>query len=301
MANKDMENQQQINEVVTLIYQTINDQTPPKLPDAYASNPLLTELYSSLLEIRQLSDALSQGKLDAVACQSKGYMISSLKALQASFRHLTWKTQRIAEGDFLQRIDFLGDFSIAFNEMTAKLSDYSKTLNTLASFDHLTQLPNRLHIANVLTNIFAAFQKGAAPFTVVMFDIDQFKPVNDTYGHTVGDALLRQLAKAISSHFRTSDVLARYGGDEFIAILPNATADVVLHKINYVIEQIRSVSFHINDTLTLQTTLSAGLSIVYNSDSSYNDVIERADRALYASKANGRDRATLWKNNADKK
>jgi len=291
----DWDDQTQVNETISLVDQIISERELPelgKIPGSYTSNPLFIKLFNRLVDLRRISETLSRGKLDEFV-YSRGYVLSNLKALQANLRHLTWQTQRIAEGDFAQHVDFLGDFSAAFNEMTTKLAEYSNTLKNLANFDHLTQLPNRLYIEDLLKRVFNNFMKDGIPFSVVMLDIDYFKRINDTYGHSVGDMVLAKVGKHIESSFRSSDAVARYGGEEFIAVLPNATTQAVYEKTAKIVKDVRKTDFIITDSLSIRLTVSAGISTANASDREYRMVIERADRALYLSKNEGRDRVTV--------
>ena len=291
----DRDDQTQLNEMISLVDHLIGEREwleLPKIPKHFAGNPLFVKLYDRLLDLRKISETLGQGKLDEFV-YSKGYIISNLKALQANLRHLTWQTQKIAEGDFAQQVDFLGDFSAAFNSMTAKLAEYGRTLKNLAHFDHLTKLPNRLYIDDLLGKVFNHFLKDGIPFSVVMFDIDFFKHINDTYGHGAGDIVLAKVGQYIEGSFRSSDAFARYGGEEFIAVLPNTTVQAVHEKITKIVEDIRGKDFIISDTLTIRLTISAGISTTNHEDKEFAAVVERADHALYQSKNLGRDQVTV--------
>jgi signal transduction histidine kinase len=118
------------NKLIELIYTLI---TAPVLPadlaidEALQENELFKKLYASLMDLRTLTLALSKGDLKQFV-YSKDFLLSNLKAFQSNLRHLTWQTKQVANGDFSQRVDFLGDFSTSFNEMTVKLRDSSKHL-----------------------------------------------------------------------------------------------------------------------------------------------------------------------------
>ena len=286
---------EQINETLSLVDQIIGGRDLvelSKIPEQFTSSPLFMKLYNRLMDLRRISETLGKGKLDEFV-YSKGYVISNLKALQANLRHLTWQTQRIAEGDFSQRVDFLGDFSTAFNDMAVKLAEYSNALRNLANFDQLTQLPNRLYIDDLLRQVFNHYLKDGASFSIVMFDLDYFKRINDSHGHSVGDIVLAKVGKHIESFFRSSDAFARYGGEEFIAVLPNVTKQAVCEKISKIVDDVRGTDFIISDSLTIRLTISAGVSAVNSSDRDFRTVIERADHALYQSKKQGRDQVTV--------
>jgi signal transduction histidine kinase len=118
------------NELIEFLYTLI---TAPVLPadialgESLRENEVFKKLYASLMDLRTLTTALSKGDLQQFV-YSKGFLLSNLKAFQSNLRHLTWQTKQVANGDFSQRVDFLGDFSTSFNEMTVKLRDSSKRL-----------------------------------------------------------------------------------------------------------------------------------------------------------------------------
>jgi diguanylate cyclase (GGDEF)-like protein len=129
-------------------------------------------------------------------------------------------------------------------------------------------------------------------FAVLVIDIDHFKYVNDTYGHAAGDDVIRQVASIIQAACRPTDRVARFGGEEFVAIL----RDVPLLQAGEVAERVRSavdsapVQF---GSHTIRVTVSVGAAMVAQSDRDIQDVIQRADQALYEAKAFGRNRTCI--------
>lgn len=161
-------------------------------------------------------------------------------------------------------------------------------LRRLSTTDALTGLYNRRHMDYTLTSEFSRATRMHTPFAVMMCDIDHFKKFNDTYGHEQGDRVLQAVAKAFRDGLRKYDTACRYGGEEFLAILPNTTIEGALS----VAERVR----HDVETMEvdgLKVTISLGVSaypeIVKNCP---EGLIEAADRALYCSKSNGRNRVT---------
>ena len=122
-----------------------------------------------------------------------------------------------------------------------------------------------------------------------MLDIDFFKKVNDTYGHDIGDKVLIQLTNKIKHLIRDSDIFCRYGGEEFIIIMPHCTAKKALEKAEY----IRKIVEKLTITPLKQLTISLGVTEVKKEDTIEN-MIKRVDKALYYSKENGRNRVTLF-------
>jgi GGDEF domain-containing protein len=190
---------------------------------------IFNKIVKSIADIRDISFALSKGEVNRFV-DTRGFIISNLKALQSNLRHLTWQTKKIADGDFTQRVDFLGDFSESFNEMTLKLKHYNDELTKLANFDPLTQIPNRLSLNHFLSQAFERFVESRELFSILMLDIDFFKKVNDTYGHDAGDKVLVSMSALVKHQFRSSDMFARYGGEEFMAVMTNCGSDIAEKK-----------------------------------------------------------------------
>jgi diguanylate cyclase (GGDEF)-like protein len=268
--------------------------TSVKIPDDLEIDPELVEnphfkkLWGFLEDLRALSHALSRGDLQKFT-YSKGFVLSNLKALQANLRHLTWQTKRVADGDFSQRVEFLGEFSESFNEMTEKLEKITETLVHLASVDFLTQLPNRRAAMRSLEQIHMMFKRYKRPYCIAMFDIDHFKSVNDTYGHEAGDKVLQSVGAIMRGLFREADMFARFGGEEFIAILPETDVCGAITLAEKVRAAIASADIELPDGTILRKTVSTGIAEASLSDSDFLQIITRSDEALYEAKSNGRN------------
>lgn len=166
-----------------------------------------------------------------------------------------------------------------------------KEMERLALFDQLTQLPNRRYIDTFLDNQIRDFQTLGIPFGVLMLDLDLFKNINDTYGHNVGDSVLKMVANTFQSAMRKSDFIGRWGGEEFVAILRGVNQNelvAIAEKVCKLVQQ--SGLNHANECL--RVTVSIGASIILPTDNAYT-LIQRADNALYTSKREGRNRVTL--------
>lgn len=178
----------------------------------------------------------------------------------------------------------------ALEETNRELRDSLEREKLLACTDGLTGLYNHRHFFELAAREFHAALRHGRPLAFLMFDMDDFKKVNDTLGHAAGDRLLARVAQAAVGHVRASDVIARYGGDEFIALLPHAGARQALP----VAERIRAsvASLHIEEMENMpEITLSIGIAALVREppDENVERVIQRADEALYAAKAQGRN------------
>ena len=164
-----------------------------------------------------------------------------------------------------------------------------KRLLQEALTDPLTQLPNRRHGLDFLASEWAFAQSNSLPMACLLLDIDHFKRINDTYGHAAGDAVLRQLADLLKRTSRVEDLVFRYGGEEFAAVLPNASIRAAVQ----IAERIRSVvekySF-LWESQTIPVTLSIGVANLNGGEKDSQALIETADAALYQAKKSGRNR-----------
>lgn len=157
-----------------------------------------------------------------------------------------------------------------------------------ARTDHLTGLNNRRHFFEMSEQLFTVAQRYQTPLSVMMFDIDHFKEINDQYGHQAGDEILKCIARIADEHVREADVLARYGGEEFIVMLPNTDANEALAAAENIRERVAACRE--TDLCKLaRITISAGIADMLPEDDSLNRLIQRADQALYAAKHSGRN------------
>ncbi|MDD5674332.1 MAG: diguanylate cyclase [Chitinivibrionales bacterium] len=166
-------------------------------------------------------------------------------------------------------------------------------METLATTDGLTQLNNHRTFQEQLSKELARAKRYKRPLALILMDIDHFKVFNDTYGHTVGDLVLKEIALCIKSAIRASDFPARYGGEEFTVILPETPQDGAL----IMAERIRkTIENHVVHSLEkeLHVTVSLGVALFPEHAETQPLLIESADKALYQSKEQGRNRVTLF-------
>jgi diguanylate cyclase (GGDEF)-like protein/PAS domain S-box-containing protein len=160
-----------------------------------------------------------------------------------------------------------------------------KHIEELSILDYLTQVYNRKYFNEKLTESIELYQRYTTPFSLIMIDVDYFKNINDDYGHLVGDECLIQLSSRLQEHLRANDILARWGGEEFIVLLPHSHKDEakkIAHKLRSLIE------LHVFVDVS-QITISLGVT-AFLSDDSFDTVLERVDKALYMAKDQGRNR-----------
>lgn len=158
-------------------------------------------------------------------------------------------------------------------------------LNQLATQDVLTQISNRFQFDKVLEHSISLSQRYGRMLSLMMIDIDYFKEVNDTYGHLAGDEVLRKLARILSEGIRKSDVIARWGGEEFVVLLPDSELSSALKLAETLRAKVAETSF---DPVR-QVTCSIGVAR-WNEGENSDQLLKRADEKLYIAKENGRNR-----------
>lgn len=317
--------------VIEHIKKLINSPSVPELDGEMAAEPVLVELHEQLISLRQILYAFSTGDLSP-NIRIRGFIAGSLKALQAHLRHMTWQVQQVEHGDFSQRVDFLGDFSIAFNNMVLKLDetmsdlrkkeeallDLTNSLQTevnlrssamealqesearfkyLASHDPLTGALNRRSFLDRAANeLKLSFQRGELCAIAIM-DVDHFKRFNDTYGHQRGDEALKHVVKIATQNLRHGDLLGRYGGEEFVFLFTKADQAHGSMVAERICRAIAETPF-IDKGEPLHVAASFGVSGT-DDDISYagdyiQQLISQADTALYHAKATGRSKVVSF-------
>lgn len=156
-----------------------------------------------------------------------------------------------------------------------------------ARLDPLTGIPNRAAFDERLVEEIGRFRRFGTPVSVLVWDIDHFKRVNDSYGHRVGDRVLREVAKCFAARLRSTDVLARFGGEEFVMLLIGTRLPEATQKADSLREAVESLRLHFRGT-PVRVTISCGVTELRDGDDA-NSVFDRADAALYRAKHGGRN------------
>lgn len=159
----------------------------------------------------------------------------------------------------------------------------------VAHVDPLTFLPNRRTIVKDLQNEVLRAERYHSTFSISVLDLDNFKSINDTYGHPVGDEVLRQVALQLRDSVRHPDVVGRYGGEEFIILLPNSDQNAAAEQAARLCRQIRDKTIHAKE-FDIHVSLSIGIAQFKLGEDSWHSLLKRADNAMFRAKNNGRDR-----------
>jgi diguanylate cyclase (GGDEF)-like protein len=168
-----------------------------------------------------------------------------------------------------------------------------ETLQHQAIHDPLTGLFNRRYLDETMVREIHRVQRKGAPLGVIMLDLDHFKPFNDTFGHEAGDNLLRALGKFLLTQVRQEDVACRYGGEEFVLIMPEASLDVVKARAEEIREKVPQLQVLHRGQLLKSITVSLGLAMFPGCGSTAEDVLLAADDAMYQAKREGRNRVVV--------
>jgi diguanylate cyclase (GGDEF)-like protein len=164
-----------------------------------------------------------------------------------------------------------------------------------ATHDRLTGVPNRETLLATLASEVERAGRHYKPLSVAFIDIDRFKPINDTYGHNSGDAVLRQMAALIADSVRASDTFGRYGGEEFMLILPETTPEDAVELAEELRHLVQHEPLRIAGEQSLNATISIGVAGGRGSELQLDMLVDRADAAMYAAKSLGRNRTYLYR------
>ena len=311
------------DESLDLIYRLIFSTSTPEATELVENNEQFSQIYDYLVELRQIVISFAKGDFTRDV-KLKGFLGGSLKNLQANLRHLSWQVEMVAAGDFSQRVDFMGEFSTAFNSMVVRLhqsledlrqqeellTSFTESLKqeiavrikaeealriseeryrTLAALDPLTGL--KLAISEV-----ARLKRNNGFMTLCMLDVDFFKKFNDNYGHLNGDLCLQQLSIIASSAMRQMDVMGRDGGEEFIFLFPETGNEDGLQVAERLRSSVEETPIELNDGKKVNITVSIGVATIEGSkviskpEMVLREAIQAADTALYKAKAEGRNK-----------
>ena len=176
-------------------------------------------------------------------------------------------------------------------EATLDLTEANKKLSEHAHVDELTNLKNRRALQDRLSDLNRADPASYLPMQVMLFDVDRFKQINDSYGHDVGDHVLERVAREIENHTRDTDFVVRYGGDEFLVVMPSCTRDNAYRRAEAIRDSILSSPPQVNGH-PIQVTLSVGIADQPAADTAtdFSEMLKLADQAMYQSKQGGRNR-----------
>ena len=174
-------------------------------------------------------------------------------------------------------------------KLEQKVKERTQEIERISQIDKLTGLPNRRHLDELLQQEFKRTVRFNHDVSLMVLDLDYFKRVNDTYGHLAGDAVLQKMGEIIQSEIRETDIAGRFGGEEFVVMLPESSPHIAQHVARKLCDAVRQCEFTFEKQL-IPVTISIGISAYDDSVEELQILFQQADSALYAAKEKGRDR-----------
>ena len=233
----------------------------------------VAEIQVSVAQATQLEGLKREvgSRLDSVVGALDQHRVSELQRQQEMEQQLTTLTARLRE----------------METQSTAIEQRMLEQQRLALLDSLTQLPNRQAYEQRLQQEYERWKRYGRPLALAVCDIDNFKSINDNYGHLSGDKVLRIIAKTLAKRLRKTDFIARFGGEEFVVLMPETDQAAALLTIETIREAVANCPFHFREK-PVSITVSAGIA-EFTENMSPEKIFERADSALYQAKENGRN------------
>ena len=209
-----------------------------------------------------------------------------------------WVLQEAREALIVRNLIAMRETS-ELKDMAATLEAHAKKLEEQSKLDLLTGVYNRGYLEEAGDEIFSSALRCNAPMSVAFFDLDDFKKINDTFGHHVGDEVLSAFARILRSSVRSSDIVARYGGEEFVILLPGTEAKGAQYLCSRILQTLRHMELRLDENKVLHVTTSVGLA-THDLVHPYTDVgslTKAADQAVYSAKRAGKDQLFVYGSN----
>jgi diguanylate cyclase (GGDEF)-like protein len=275
-----------VNQTLTLLHQTLLDSVQRSKDVGHK----MAELNEKIeLKISQLASETEEASTIDSLKMIVGQKLEAL-TLDIKFKEDLELSERQSLANTLK------EMQSKINSLENETSDYKERLaeqRFKSLQDTLTKLPNRAAYDERIALEFNTFNRSNHDLCLVVIDIDHFKSVNDTFGHSAGDKTLQVLANALKKSVRVTDFIARFGGEEFVIVMPNSDLKSIEAPLEKIRKTIKAIPFKFKNK-NLRITISIGAS-QFKTNDSIVEVFDRADAALYEAKNSGRDRIILKK------
>ena len=239
----------------------------------------------------QMEEINHSAQFSKTLAEFKGLVSAKLSAIRTAFEEKQkedWTRQETAR----QEREDLQQHLHSMKKEIDQAHRRSKALEKESLMDALTCIPNRRAYERRVREELQRYVRYQQNFSLILFDLDHFKHVNDNYGHWAGDKCLKELIKRIKPTLRESDYLARYGGEEFVILLPGTDEESAYNVAERLVRIIEKTRF-LYQGQEIPLTISVGVTQVLGSDQSHEALFNRVDKAMYEAKQNGRNRAVL--------
>ena len=239
-------------------------------------------------QVQVEDDGVSRKHCKVIPAPNGGFQLMDLGSTNGTYLNGNKvSVAALQDGDKIQ----VGSNTVIKFSLQDQLEEaYQKSIYESATRDGLTRIFNKKYFMDTLRKEFAYCLRHRVPLSLVMFDVDHFKKINDTYGHPAGDYVLQRIAAKIMETVRAEDLYARYGGEEFALMLRESADDKALRCAERCRRAVDGAEFTFNGT-PIKVTISLGVSTLFDSDfASPEDLIAAADKYLYRAKRGGRNR-----------
>ena len=273
----------------------------PPASTSEASRPGSEEQVSSqtALEFEQQQNNLMTSVVDAMQHQARfGLLLEDIlhrlnkaeskQEVNDVRNHAVHELQSMLtkQSQLVRTLNETHDFANMVRQSNLKLNEELNQIRILSLTDELTALPNRRAFMQQLENEIGRAKRYMHRFCIAMIDLDNFKQINDTHGHSAGDATLQEYSSQILMQLRRTDMIARYGGEEFAILFPNETLDEARQALEKVRKQASVTKIDFENTIIPAPSFSAGL-VAWNLQETASELINRADNLLYIAKGKG--------------
>ena len=255
------------------------------------SNNIKQKMQALNEQIEQQIESLSKDTKSATSLEQLQSMVTSKLGVITNSLKDKESLERQEREIMLQALQSMAD---RLKELEDEASQFKKRLaeqKFRSLQDALTELPNRAAFDERYELEIKRAKRSGKPLAIVLADVDHFKNINDSYGHSAGDKTLKVIAKALKQSLRETDFIARYGGEEFILLFPETDIKDLVTPLNAIREKIKRIPFKFKDT-NVPITISFGATELRSADSN-REAFDRADEALYDAKRSGRDKVVF--------